>query len=949
MSPSGRSLGAPDRWGGILAAAAALLGADHVRLVGLRPGRAEVLAAGGPDPDGPVQSRVTRRAPALQETLSVADLAADPDWRSSPEADQGWRAVLAAPVASGGAIAAFRRAPGPFPPAAADHLGHLAEWAAADGALGATGNSRDPEFPLAGRVAEMAGRIRDVYFEVALNGVILDVSPAVEAVAGVSRDQLIGRPAIDFYENPAERGLFLETVLREGRVADYPAVLRDGEGRPRHFSVSAVLETDESGRPGRVVGALRDVGERRLVEERLAESRRLNGLLLDSLPYPAMLIREDRMVAAANRIAREMGAKVGGYCWCDFAGSANPFQKFDPAKKIDPDQKILPEAARESSPAPPAPCRFCLAEEVFRTGEARRNPDLQLRGETWDTWWVPVDEELFLHYAINVTDRKAQEAELEAARRAAEKSSQAKSHFLANMSHEIRTPMNAAIGMIELALDDELPPRARDMLETARLAAGDLRALLDDILDLSKIEAGQLALEIADFHLGRLVEDVMRTQEPQAQKKGLTLRTHLAPDVPARFRGAPRRLRQVLNNLVGNAVKFTRTGGVTVTAGLDPGAGGDAGSGARAEASSESPSAAPPETGGQTVLRFAVCDTGPGIPPDQLERVFDAFSRGDDATQRRFEGTGLGATISRELVEAMGGELGVESRLGEGSTFVFTIRGEALDDAGREPAAPPADFDAAAPLRVLLVEDNPMNQKLVVNLLEARGHAVTVANGGREALETFAPGRFDVVFMDIQMPGLDGLETTRRLRDRETPGGPRVPIFALSARVLDGEPTQVLAAGMDGFIAKPIRREELFGVLARLASPDSPPRESPAAPEPGEAPLDRENLLEIVGGMPRIARELVRLYRQNCPDLVEKVQRAAESGDAAGLKESAHALKGMSLNLSAAPVAEAALRLERMGRSGDLSRAGEVLKTLEHALDRLWDELDIFLETLAPD
>ncbi|MFP4584332.1 MAG: ATP-binding protein [Desulfococcaceae bacterium] len=656
--------------------------------------------------------------------------------------------------------------------------------------------------------------------------------------------------------------------------------------------------------------------------DRLEEIRRLNALLLDSLPYPAMLIRADRTVVAANRIAREMGAKAGGYCRCDFAGSESG------AAETDPD---APREARSDSAAP---CRFCLAEEVFRTGEPRRNPELSMGGQIWDTWWVPVDESLFLHYAVNITDQKAREVELKAARRAAEKAGRAKSHFLAKMSHEIRKPMNTVIGMIELALDDELSPRPRDMLETARTSAEDLRALLDDILDLSKIEAGQLALEIAEFDPARLVADVARALEPRARKKGLGLRTVLAPDLPERFRGAPRRLRQVLNNLVENALKFTRTGGVTVTAGPD------------AEAKSN------PE--GWTALRFAVCDTGPGIPADQLDRVFDAFSRGDDADHRRFEGAGLGATISRELVAAMGGELTVESRLGEGATFVFTVRGEALAPSGADStdAAAPVDVpEDAGPLRILLAEDNPMNQKLVESLLVPRGHAVDIASDGKAALERLGEAAYDLVLMDIQMPGMDGLEATRRLRTWESDRGSRVPVYALGARVLNGEREQCIAAGMDGFIPKPIRREDLFRVLAglspsRAASASSAP--SPA-PKSGEPPLDREGLLDIVGGLPRIARELIRLYRQNCPELVEKVRRAVEAADARKLKESAHALKGMSLNLSAGPVAEASLRLERLGRSEDLTHAAREFQTLEEEVARLKKELDIFLEALEPD
>jgi PAS domain S-box-containing protein len=907
--------GAAGRWRSVLDTAAGMVGAAHIRLVADRGGRPAVVLSGGRDPDGPAESRVSERALG-GDSLRIRNAAADPVWRDAPEVAEGWAAFLAVPVAGRrAALVVMDRNPLEFSDLVRRHLTHLAALAPAGGIAAPAEGDAPADPPLSERLADLAGRIRDIYFVVGVDGVIRDVSPAVRAVTGVSRDRLIGAPVAEFYADPADRDRFLERLRRDGRVADHETRLRDGRGRERHFSVSAFLENDAAGRPDRIVGALRDVTERRRAERRLAESRRLNQLLLDSLPFPAMLIRKDRTILAANRIAREMGARIGGFCWCDFANAAAP-----PA-----DSAAEREGGGDPPPVGPA-CETCMAGRAFSEGRPVREPELRALGDVWDTWWVPLDDQLLLHYAINVSERKSAEAELEEARRAAEAANRAKSHFLANMSHEIRTPMNTVIGMLELALEGPDAGSRRELLETARISAEDLRALLDDILDLSRIEAGRLELETVDFHPGRLIEDVVRSLSPAAREKGLTLRSHLDPGLPVVFRGAPRRLRQVLTNLLGNAVKFTAEGEVALSAAM-----GEA-------------------TGEERELRFAVRDTGPGVPEDQIERIFAPFTQADASATRKFGGTGLGLAIARELVEMMGGALTVGGRVGAGATFSFTIRGRTGTPTEDRPSSRDAGTEGGGPaLRVLLVEDNVMNQKLVVNLLGGRGHSVSVASSGPEALERFAEAPFDLVLMDIQMPGMDGLETTRRLREREAADGAgRVPIYALSARVLGGDREACRAAGMDGFIAKPIRREELFAALGRV---DAPPEPAPPAPpaSSGDAPLSRDALLEIVGGDPRIARELVRLYRQNCPDLFAAVETAVAAGDPAALKESAHALKGMSLNLSARPVADAALALERIGRSGDLAEAGAEFRRLEAELARLWDAIDIFLEELDGD
>ncbi len=631
------------------------------------------------------------------------------------------------------------------------------------------------------------------------------------------------------------------------------------------------------------------------LENRVARRTAELSALFDTLPYPIFVKGVDTRFTACNQAYEQ----AFGIRREDFIG-----------RRVL-DLEYIPMIEREA---------FQAEDEaiIASRGRAQREIDIAFAdGEMRRVIYTITAFQLadgtpagMLGVLFDITERRRAEER-------AERANQAKSAFLANMSHEIRTPMNAIIGMTHLVLDTELDARQRNYLEKIEGATRTLLGIVNDILDFSKIEAGKLSLERASFRLGEVLDNLTGLLETKAAGKGLKLEVQVDAGVPDVLQGDPLRLGQVLTNLVGNAIKFTSSGGVSLTV----------------------RQAQEDESG--LILEFEVKDTGIGMTPEQQARLFQPFEQADGSTTRRFGGTGLGLAICRRLVELMDGHIWAESTPGRGSAFHFTAK------LGRQvqtvPTRPSPRRRSGLPnltgRRLLLVEDNEINREVAGDILAKCGAMVDTAGNGREALDALDNRHYDLVLMDVQMPVMDGLEATRAIRRR--PEWKTLPVLAMTASVLPEDRECCLAAGMNDFVAKPIDMETLYAVLRRwmpwgdLPEPPTVAASSSLPTWADAAWLDWRNGFARAGGDWEAYGRLLARFRDSQADCARRVRRALEAGDREEARALVHSLKGVSGNLGITAVFAACQAMGRhlADKADSETDIGDALAQLETSLD----------------
>ena len=769
-------------------------------------------------------------------------------------------------------------------------------------------------------------------------GIIRVFNPAAERLLGYTRAELVDRATPALFHDPAEMverasalsvelGLPVEPgfevfVIKSGRGLpnehEWTYLRKDGVRVPVSLAVTAVRNDQ-----GDVIGFLGvavDLTEQKRALRQAETARRATEHALHELELQREALDQHAIVSIADYAGRiqhvnDKFCAISGYSREDVIGQ---------------NHRVISSRHHSSE----------FWREFWQMIEAGKiwHGELCNRSKQGTHYWldatvVPFRDpngkiSRFVAICTDITEQKRQGEALQLAKEGADAANRAKSEFLAVMSHEIRTPMNAVLGFAELLGETPLNEAQREFVATLRASGEGLLQLINDILDYSKIEAGKLEVRPTNFDAIPVVESVARILSAQAQRKGLALTVHSAPGLSRVLHADPSRARQIVMNLVGNALKFTARGSVTIDV-------------------------VPWEIADRHGLKFLITDTGPGIPPDQQKRLFQKFVQVDASYSREAGGTGLGLAICKRLVEAMGGQIGFESFVGRGSTFWFTLPGPVSVDPEPPRGAKRVDPNAAVaaevedaggrPLRVLLVDDNPVNRTLALAFLDTLNCVTTTANDGFAAVELTRAETFDLALMDCQMPGMNGFQATMEIRAWEAGlgRGRRMPIIALTANAIDFR-DRCAEAGMDSFLTKPYQLADLKAAIAAVMSGCPAPEIEMAAPvsvPSAETAMDRARALQLADGNPELLAVLARSFLPQSETLMSAIREAVAARNVVALREHAHALKGSVSVFAAAHVSAAALALEKPATPLDWSELARACDRLDTELERLRPEI----------
>jgi len=769
------------------------------------------------------------------------------------------------------------------------------------------------------------------------------VNPKMAHMLGYTVQEMLGRPLLDFMDRDSQL-LMQRRLASHGSAASQPDQVDFRFFRKDQSSLWGLLSStsiqSDNGEPGGTLAMITDITERRQASIALSNSSQRMASVFGAVTNGLVVQDSHGHILESNAAAERMlaASPAGNSLWQAIREDGSAF-----------DQRSHP------------------VHITLSTGEAMRDVLMGVQQPDGSLSWLSVNTEairdeygkvgMVVASLTDITYHKRSESalrelnehleervaqrteQLDQAKQVAEEASLAKGQFLANMSHEIRTPMNGVIGMAYLALKTDLEPRQRDYLEKIRFAGEHLLGIIDDILDISKIEAGKLEIERVNFSFDHVVQTLMTVVAPRAAGKNLELLFEIDPQLPAVLVGDPLRLGQVLINYANNAIKFSEQGSITVKV-------------RKVVADAK-----------HCLVRFEVCDHGIGLSQDEMSKLFQSFQQADTSTTREYGGTGLGLAICKQLAQLMGGDVGVDSRPGAGSTFWFTanlgISDQAapamLDSMVQTAAAMRASADAALVMRtlkharILLVEDNTFNQQVALELLEEAGASVCLANNGEEALDLLRQTQFDCVLMDVQMPLMDGLQATRHIR--ADPQLAHLRVLAMTATATSEDRVRCLDAGMDDFISKPIQPAMMYQTIASwLPARDTPPpparsRAAPAfkttlAGDPQV--IDLSILAKLLGYNPEKVRKFAFKFLQTTQDGFGDIDAALARGDVHQVRELGHRIKSSARTVGALGLAELCHSLETLAPG----EAADEAERARRIVARLWPLLEQITEQI---